>query len=156
MDRKPGFFDVLEAQPLGTVEILSLFLLVPVHKSSYNDSMQKVYLTPEDADAFLDREPLVPPTWLTDHVVCPRCRGYGGWNLAINQYSLHGREDTAENRVRYSHFGCMCNHCNGAGYVDKWVTCPGHEWKIQKNLGRCYNRYVCTVCSVTQDVDSSD
>jgi DnaJ-class molecular chaperone len=114
------------------------------------------FLTPDHPDAFVDfsrKEPLY------DYIVeCPKCRGYGGWNLSLNSYSLHGRPDTPENRHRYRHFTCACSHCYGHGYVTEAIAakCSGHEWVRTMNLGRCYNRYECVHCGQINDVDSSD
>ena len=119
--------------------------------------MQQKYLTPDDPDAFLDYTVMARADYQANYSLCPRCKGHGGWNLKINQYRLPpGVEDTSENRSRYVHFRCSCSHCSGWGYVHPSITCTGHEWVFEKNLGRCYNRYRCSVCNGISDVDSSD
>ena len=118
----------------------------------------KPFMDHTHPDAFVDFTKMALPVWATpdQYKECPRCKGHGGWNLQRNAYSLHNYADTAENRHRYSHFCAMCGHCKGWGFVSVKVTCPGHEWVFDKNLGRCYNRYRCTLCSAINDVDSSD
>lgn len=124
------------------------------------------YLTPKDEGAFVD----FPKAKMDSLCVsigrtfeCPRCKGHGGWNLALNSYPLHSYEDTPENRHRYAHFKCMCEICNGYGYVrqselnqNSGCLNNGHIWSFAQNLGKCYNRYKCLVCGTHQEVDSSD
>lgn len=43
-----------------------------------------------------------------------------------------------EKTIQYVAFGC------------------DHNMKLVENLGRCYNRYTCSKCGFTQDIDSSD
>jgi hypothetical protein len=107
-------------------------------------------------DAFVDFPVKEPYNDLK--VLCPRCKGHGGWNLRLNAYNLHDHPDTPENRHRYSHFRASCNHCDGWGYVSEETAakCQGHEWKFVQNLGRCYNRYRCIHCGQLNNVDSSD
>lgn len=114
-----------------------------------------MYLKHTDPNAFLDFAKCEPGHGLTKE--CPRCKGYGGWNLRINAYRLPpGVADTAANRHQHVHFRCVCNHCNGNGYVLPDNTCPGHKWKFTKNLGRSYNEYACTICGAKTDIDSGD
>lgn len=114
------------------------------------------YLTPNDKDAFLDfpiRRLKIPHT----HKVCHVCRGYGGWNLRVNAYRIKGRyRNTSKNRHLHSHFRCVCTSCHGSGIIPNEESCPGHNYVHLENLGRCYNRLICTVCGKTWDVDSSD
>jgi len=42
-----------------------------------------------------------------NHVLCPKCKGHGYWNLQLNAYGP-GR-----------HFKCSCGQCNFWGWVDK-------------------------------------
>jgi len=113
------------------------------------------YFGPNDPEAFVDYDGKKPP--IKDFKECPVCKGYGGWNLQLNAYPLRPRlENNSINRHFYSHQKCNCNHCNGWGYVSQEITCDSHEWKFEKNLGRCYNRYKCAKCGLTKDVDSSD
>lgn len=117
--------------------------------------MSKTYLDHTHPDAFVDHTKIAKPEG--PYKPCPRCQCHGGWNLTLNAYSLPaGVEDTAENRRRHVHFRCICSHCQGYGWVHESVDCPGHNWVHHSNLGRCYNRYMCTVCGKFDDVDSSD
>lgn len=85
--------------------------------------------------------------WMSNgYVVCPLCDGYGGWNLTLNAYG--------ENK----HFNAFCRQCNGWGFNkanSKNEVCI-HEMKQTEKLGRCYNRYTCQKCGMTEDIDSSD
>jgi len=115
---------------------------------------QPTYMDHTHPDAFVDWVHKEPAYGCTKE--CPRCKGFGGWNLLLNSYPLHGKEDTPENRHLFSHFRAMCSHCNGWGYVSPAETCTGHDWKWIQNLGRCFNRYECIHCKKTSDVDSGD
>lgn len=90
------------------------------------------------------------------HVQCPKCKGYGGWNLRLNAYPLRGQKDTPENRHRYSHFQAGCNQCNGWGFVNKDDASCIHEWGNPINVGKCLNTYTCSKCGKKNTVDSSD
>jgi RecJ-like exonuclease len=111
------------------------------------------YLTKDDPDAFLDHVLREPYGDLTK--ICPVCKGYGGWNLRLNAYPLNGKEDTAENRHKFSHFRCSCSHCNGWGYVHPKEDCVGHTWQFVKNTGNCLNLYKCALCGKLWEIDSS-
>ena len=115
---------------------------------------QPTYMDHTQPDAFVDWVHKEPAYGCTKE--CPRCKGFGGWNLLLNSYPLHGKEDTPENRHLFSHFRAMCSHCNGWGYVSPDETCPGHEWVWEANTGRCLNLYRCTVCGKKSEVDSGD
>lgn len=116
------------------------------------------YLTPDHPDAFVDfpkkrlRLDIMPDC----DVECPQCKGYGGWNLALNSYPLHFRENTAENRHKFSHFRACCSQCNGWGYVNKENSEHIHEWEWESNQGNCLNIYQCTICGKKRLIDSSD
>lgn len=115
------------------------------------------FLESTDPDAFVDWVKRKPEDcYIKDSKECPVCRGFGGWNLTLNAYPLRDRPDTPENRRNFSHFTCSCSTCYGWGYVERNMNCAGHVWEFQQNLGRCYNRYVCTSCGLINDVDSSD
>lgn len=124
------------------------------------------FMTPRDPDAFVDfpKKDISPLCEILGNTIeCPQCLARGGWNLQVNAYPMHSRADTPENRHKFAHFRCLCNVCNGHGYVreDQNNHNPecienGHGWKFDSNLGKCYNRYKCVICGIFQDVDSSD
>lgn len=101
------------------------------------------YLDHTHPDAFVDWKHLEAPN-PTFSKECPRCKGFGGWNLKMNSYGIG------------KHLQCQCSHCNGWGYVSSAETCEGHEWVFEENLGRCYNRYRCLKCGKKTNVDSGD
>lgn len=117
----------------------------------------KTYLEPTDPDAFLDfpsKKEAKPNYGYTEE--CPKCMGYGGWNLRVNAYPLHHREDNAENRHKHSHFKQSCYHCVGWGFVRPEDADHVHDWHHVKVLGNCLNLYECSVCNKKWQVDSSD
>lgn len=126
------------------------------------------YLTADHPDAHVDH-----PTpadrleqWRKYHQktpnpsVCPKCNGYGGHNLQVNQYPLRaGMEDTAETRHTYCHFRASCMQCTGWGYVvDPRDAACAHEFDRGRNVGRCLTNYTCTKpqCGRVYTIDSSD
>lgn len=112
------------------------------------------YMDHTHPQAFLDWPKRDPSS--SGEVVCPKCKGHGGWNLQLNAYPLWDKEDTAENRHTFAHFRSMCGMCNGWGWGAAESFVCDHNWTFEQNLGKCYNRYRCTHCNVRQDVDSSD
>ena len=125
-----------------------------------------VYLTPADADAHVDHptpadqlaqwrkwHPTIP-----DPAVCPKCNGYGGHNLRVNDYPLPpGTENTAANRHKHCHFRQSCMQCSGCGYVaDARDAACAHEFAHEKNVGNCLNDYRCSKCGRVYQIDSSD
>lgn len=128
--------------------------------------MSSKYLNPGDPGSFDDwKKKEIDPYYgkIGYTQECPRCRGHGGWNLLVNAYPLHSYENTSENRHMFSHFRALCEICSGYGYVNPnqnnlnpECVQDGHKWSLVENLGRCYNRYKCLTCGITQDVDSSD
>lgn len=114
-----------------------------------------VFMDHTHADAFVDYPMREPDAVLGYTKMCPKCQGHGGWNLALNQYSLHGKENTPENRHTFSHFTCMCGNCYGWGFVREDQTCV-HDWKFHSNTGRCLNMYQCIHCGQLNEIDSSD
>jgi hypothetical protein len=114
------------------------------------------YIEPTDNDAFVDfPEKAAPPEYMGLTVECPQCKGHGGWNLRLNEYRLHGKEDTPENRHLFSHFRAHCTQCQGYGYVTPDNADHIHKWKIVRNTGNCLNLYECEVCGRGWEVDSS-
>lgn len=87
---------------------------------------------------------------------CLECKGHGGWNLTLNAYPLHGKENTPENRHRFSHFRVHCSNCNGMGYVRPENADHIHKWEHAGNAGNCLNLYRCSGCGQEWMVDSSD
>lgn len=117
----------------------------------------KTYLDPTHPDAFIDHD-LMPAdeaarSGLT--VICPQCKGHGGWNLELNAYPLHGKEDNAHNRHLFSHFRASCDNCWGHGYVRPEED-HVHQWEKVRSLGNCLRLDKCKVCGQEWQVDSSD
>jgi hypothetical protein len=85
--------------------------------------------------------------------ICPKCKGFGGWNLILNAYPLHGKPDTKENRHLYTAYKAICGQCNGFGWVSKDNMKCIHEWAFSHQ--DVYDRVVkCIYCNkkqVTQD-----
>lgn len=102
------------------------------------------YLTPNDPDAFLG--------WIQKEnrgnykATCPQCKGYGGWNLKLNEYPRQPPP--------HCHFRSACTNCNGVGYVDD--DSHIHKWKYIGTFGRCYEQYQCLLCPATMMNDSTD
>lgn len=76
-------------------------------------------------------------------IECPRCFGYGGWHLILNDYGPG------------KHFNQICNNCHGSGWVPASQGSHIHKWVRTKNIGVCYNQYECS-CGQIQNIDSSD
>jgi len=115
------------------------------------------YLESTDELAFVDfpsKKGPQPEQGLTE--VCPKCMGYGGWNLKLNAYPLHFREDTPENRHKFSHFRQNCYHCSGWGWVREEDANHVHDWQFKENLGNCLNLHECSICGKKWQIDSSD
>jgi len=117
-----------------------------------------VYLDTTDKDAFVDFPGKLRPSsaYPSRSSECPKCKGYGGWNLKLNAYPLHNLEDNAENRHKFSHFRQGCYHCSGWGWVREEDANHVHDWDFVSNLGNCLNLYECNICGKTWQVDSSD
>lgn len=101
------------------------------------------YLTPEHKDAFRGLPVLEPNSTRT--VLCPKCKGHGGWHLSLNAYGPG------------EHFDAVCSQCDGFGWVEPGpdATCI-HEWE-EKAIGRCRQRWTCKKgCGVSREIDSSD
>ena len=116
------------------------------------------YLEPTDEGAFEDHTLLDPlkAYELGMTVLCPQCKGHGGWNLTLNAYPLHGKADTPENRYKFSHFRASCSHCMGWGYVEPKNAYHVHHWVHDRNIGNCLNVLKCSDCGLEWQVDSSD
>jgi hypothetical protein len=88
---------------------------------------------------------------------CPKCFGYGGWNIRINAYKLRdGMENTPENRHRHVHFRASCDQCNGWGWLNPKNASCVHDFSIERNVGRCLTENTCSKCGYKQTIDSSD
>jgi hypothetical protein len=125
------------------------------------------------ATNFTDMEVRQPPTGYPcnadDAVLCPVCKGYGGWVLTENAYPLpKGHEDTAENRAKYRHFRAHCGQCTGWGWVPRGsadAQCV-HEYKELsqetarakgvEHFGMCWHVYECAKCGHHKSTDSND
>lgn len=125
------------------------------------------------ATNFTDMEVRQPPTGYPckadEAVICPKCKGYGGWVLTENAYPLpKGMEDSAENRAKYCHFRAHCNQCNGWGWVkrdslDAQCVHDYHELSVEQcrakgigHHGMCWHVYECAKCGEIRSTDSSD
>src|SRR5271156_792725 len=107
------------------------------------------YLTGDSPDAFLDWPEPKPKAKDSNSVLCPVCKGYGGWNLRVRAYGLpKGLADTPENRHKYVHFRATCNQCHTYGLVSPEDAKCIHQMNWECKLGNCYNRYKCTKCGV--------
>lgn len=161
-DMLDGLFDDMDEDYASTPHAASVWLQREATMS---------YL-PKATD-FTDMTLMSPPTGYPckaeDAVLCPLCKGYGGWNLSLNSYPLpQGYDDTPENRSKYVHFRAHCNQCNGWGWVradSADATCI-HEYKELsveqsqqkgiKHWGMCWHVYECSKCGHTMSQDSSD
>lgn len=101
------------------------------------------YLTPNDPNAFLGHTKREQPKGFLYE--CPHCKGYGEWNLQLNQYP--------QNDPPRCHFRASCDNCNGIGYVND--ASHIHDWEFTRNISRCYNEYQCTICKRIKTIDSS-
>ena len=118
----------------------------------------QTYLEPTDPEAFVDH-PVQDVAFAAQYgmpVECPQCKGHGGWNLKLNAYPLHGKEDNAHNRHLFSHFRASCSQCNGWGYVRHEDADHIHQWETVERLGNCLHLDRCKVCGREWQVDSSD
>lgn len=114
-------------------------------------------LTENDADAFLDwPEPEMPNLEGSLNKKCLRCKGRGGWNLAVNNSPLGaGIENTSENRHKYSHFKCMCHSCWGYGVVPNSQDCL-HEFHFDRKGNLAFMEvWRCIHCGLDRDIDTS-
>jgi hypothetical protein len=130
-----------ETLPGGTREKLGQ--IARDYKASKPEWYKGGFMTYKHPDAFKDLEKVIK-TPREGCKICPVCQGYGTWNLELNTYG-EGR-----------HFQSSCSHCNGWGEVDKKEICQEHIWIFYKNLGNCYNQYICSACGKKYNVDSSD
>ena len=80
-------------------------------------------------------------------VLCPKCHGYGEWNLRLDAYG------------KGKHFQAQCNQCNGWGWVKKGSMdekCV-HEYKYYgMNNGMGEQLWQCVKCGRETLVDASD
>ena len=90
-----------------------------------------------------------------DVILCPVCKGHGGWNLRLKAYRDGGN------------FQASCGQCNGWGWVEKDgpdATCV-HEYRELSDLecrernihhfGMCWHVYTCEKCGHIISQDSS-
>lgn len=84
------------------------------------------------------------------HVECPKCHGYGGWNLLLNEY----RGDTPAQR----HFRSSCGQCWGWGDVKGLDATCIHEYKqiAPDQPFRCWHTIQCTKCGTTKSYSNDD
>lgn len=120
------------------------------------------YMERDHVDAHLDYPPLVENEFGSaahpipaGSVQCPKCNGWGGWNLRLNAYKTT-QPDTPENRHKYVHFRASCDQCVGWGHVPEADSHCVHEWGNATTIGRCLTDYTCKHCGTHRTVDSSD
>lgn len=110
-----------------------------------------------DATDFTDMIIQLPPherfaSMAGDYTLCPKCHGYGGWNLRLNAY----RGETPDQR----HFRASCGQCWGWGWVAREgpdATCVHEYREIEPDQPwRCWHTIQCTKCGRTRSYDSSD
>lgn len=115
--------------------------------------MQTTYMSEDDAQAHLDYPEKPPAPRGRNH--CPRCGGHGGWNLRLNAYPMPpGRDDTPENRHRYTHFKAACSNCNGHGHIPEQQGNHVHVWETVRWEGH-ERRERCPECGKEQSIDTS-
>lgn len=118
----------------------------------------KTFMTHTDPNAFIDH-PMADQEEAKKmgfSCLCQKCKGHGGWNLELNAYPLRGKDNTPENRHKYSHFRAHCTNCHGWGYVNETCGDHIHEWSFVRNLGNCLNLHRCDTCGKEWEIDSSD
>jgi hypothetical protein len=123
---------------------------------------------------------------MADYTVeCPKCHGYGGWNLRLNAYPgtcscehewhQHTRHASGAQKCKYPgcgcadfestrtpeqrHFRAFCFQCHGWGWVQPGLDADClHEFKeiAPDQPWRCWHTYKCEKCGKTKSVDSSD
>ena len=112
--------------------------------------MNSNYMAYDDPQAHIDmvQKPMPekhPKSRLNDPVLCPKCQGYGGWHLKLNDFGPG------------IHLNAACNQCNGWGWVPREsldATCV-HDW-TEKTLRMFVHKWTCSKCGHTKIVDSSD
>ena len=112
-----------------------------------------VYLNEKSPRAFLDfPEPEAPHQ---GRETCPRCGGHRGWNLRLNAYPMPaGREDTPENRHRFTHYQAACPNCNGWGHVPEVQAGHAHLWETVSWLDMVHTER-CRECGLERQPDTS-
>lgn len=91
---------------------------------------------------------------MSDYTIeCPKCHGYGGWNLKLNAY---GKPGDAPNM---RHFRAFCSQCWGWGWVEPGLNADClHEFKeiAPDQPWRCWHTIECVKCGHKRSYDSSD
>lgn len=119
-----------------------------------------------DATDFTDMAVKVRPDLRTDgarlpgtFVRCPKCKGYGGWNLRLNAFPPVYAQCTSEPPIP-GHFQASCGQCWGWGWVEAAsadVGCVHSFTEIAPDQPwRCWHTIRCTQCGRTRSYDSSD
>lgn len=129
-------------------------------KTKQTGSIVVKYLTESSPDAFLGmtrklRKNYHPRSGRAA-VLCPKCKGFGGWHLEVDAYGPG------------KHFDCSCSQCNGWGWVDRDsldATCIHNYKEITQaecrrrgvsHFGNCYHVCRCPKCGAITAYDSSD
>lgn len=119
--------------------------------------MAERYLKVGDPGCFQDMEIKSQPTeYHKDWTVhCPKCQGYGGWNLTLNAYGSG------------KHFQAGCDQCVGWGWVHPDNAKCVHDYRKElsqdeckkrgiSHFGMCWHVVECTKCGKISAYDSSD
>ena len=91
-----------------------------------------------------------------DYGFCPKCQGYGGWNLKVDCY---GGRYKGEIVPELRHFQSSCNQCWGYGWVKKGSLSAKciHKW-VHSRAGKwnCTHYEKCSECGTEVFIDSGD
>jgi RecJ-like exonuclease len=80
----------------------------------------------------------MPSRYFSDvDILCPNCRGFGGWHNSNVKVESH------------------CSQCNGWGWVSREDSKCIHKFKLE-NIGKCLHLWTCRKCKIKREVDSSD
>ena len=123
---------------------------------------QPTYLEPGDPNSFKDMEIKPNPgdryaeDAAVDYQSCPKCQGYGGWNLKVDCY---GGRYKGEIVPELRHFQASCSQCWGYGWVKKGSPSSKciHKW-VHSRAGKwnCTHYEKCSECGTEVFIDSGD
>lgn len=103
------------------------------------------YMSRDDPKAFVDMPVKSKPDRMDSPVLCPKCKGHGGWHLKLDDFG------------QGKHFNAACNQCNGWGWVQGGTVNEScvHEFGEVRVSMHIYKN-VCQKCGHTNVIDSSD